>query len=247
MTLSEPLLPSEPSSKLVTLTMELANSRKDRGRRLRNRSETYAVGIHRGPDVSSFPPPYDLFSFCCYRALLLGSPCAVIKATVRPGGRKLLTEPLPAQRLKGQDAVEARYWSTRHGLLFLLDKQGGSYAHRRLFGYRHSDGVAVASWRTRASATWFTYRPEEVVRDPATGVPPTFADPEDFQRKAQVLARGEPLTKAQAWSTWFWLLLHTTFFAGRSPGSPEAPRGQPYLERWSSIQFGDLSLMKAGG
>jgi hypothetical protein len=55
--------PPLPASKPVTLTVELSNTRTDRGNRRRNRTETYVLGQ---------APRYDPFSFCCYRALLLG-------------------------------------------------------------------------------------------------------------------------------------------------------------------------------
>jgi hypothetical protein len=246
MSVSQPVLHLGQQSKVMTLTVELANARIDCGRRLRKRTENYIVGVHHGPDMSSFTPGYDLFSFCCYRALLLGSPCAIVKAMVRPGCRKLLTEPLPPQRLKGEDTVEPRYWSTRHALQFLLWTRGPSYGAPRFFGYRYSDGVAVASWGRSASASWKDYRPDEVILDSATGAPPTFADLEDFQRKARVLAQGQPLTKDQAWSTWFWLLLHTTFHAVKLPGSPVATKSYYTLEDWTEIRFGCHLLVKAG-
>jgi hypothetical protein len=246
MSLSPPVLLPGQQSKLVTLTLEVANSRIDRGRRLRSRTETYTVGIVHGPNMNCFTPPYDLFSFCCYRTLLLGSPCAIVKAMIRPGGRKLLTEPLPPQRLKGEDAVESRYWCTRNALQFVLHSCGPGYGAPRFFGYRHSDGIAVATWGRRGSLSWLFYQPDAVILDSATGAPPTFANLEDFQQKAQVLAQGQPLTKDQAWSTWFWLLLHTTFHAVKSPGLPDATKGQHTLEAWTAIQFGCHFLMKAG-
>jgi hypothetical protein len=232
---SEPIFPSAHKSRLVTLSIELSNARTDRGGRLRSRTEQHILGVVHGPDVNSFTPPYDPFSFCCYRALLLGVPCAIVRATIQPGGRTLLADPLPPQRLKGEETVEARHWSTRSALLFRLYRPSGN-SPRRVFGYRNSD----------CRPYWWGYDPAAAILDQATRLPPTFADLDDFQRKAQVLAGGKPLTKMQAWSTWFSLLLHTTFYAIKKPVSPDAPNGRYQLEPWIGIQPCDVSLMKAG-
>jgi hypothetical protein len=238
---SQPVRPCQPTSKLVTLTVGLSNTRTDRGGRPRNRTETYTLGVLNGLGDNCFTPSYDLFSFCCYRALLLGSPGVIIRATIQPGGRKLLTEPLAPQRLRGEDILEAREWSNRFGLMFRLQTSCGKYTNRHFFGYRHSD--------RKESAPWLHYQPQEVILDSTTGAPPSFADVEDFQRKGPLLAQGEPLTKAQAWSTWFWLLLHTTFYAAKSPSEPGAADGQYYLVAWdhgNGIVYRGLTLMKAG-
>src|SRR5262245_12928600 len=65
--------PPPTANKPLTLTVELSNTRTDRGRRLRNRTETYVLG---------HAPCYDPFSFCCYRALLLGAVGACIRKLV---------------------------------------------------------------------------------------------------------------------------------------------------------------------
>jgi hypothetical protein len=227
-----PMRPSQLTTQPVTLTVELSNTRTDRGGRLRNRTETYVLGVLNGPGVNHFTPPYDLFSFCCYRALLLGSPGVIIKVTVQPGGRKLLTEPLPPQRLKGEDAVEPRHRDNRVAQLYRMYPIRGPSCPSRFFGYRSSD---------RGSPTWLRYQPQEVILDPATGAPPTFGDVDDFQHKSQVIGPGGPLTKAQAWSTWLWLLLHKTFHLTKCGG-------QHTLMSWdqSGILFRGPSLMKHG-
>ncbi len=71
----------------------------------------------------------------------------------------------------------------------------------------------------------------------------------DFEQKSQVLAGGTPLTKAQAWSTWFWLLLHKTFHAARRPAATRAGGGglplAPWLPQWG-IQFQRHTVVKHG-
>ena len=204
----QPISP-RPTSRLVTVTMELSNTRTDRGRRPRNRTETYVLGVQHGPGAGLPASPGDLFTFCCYRALLLGDPVVVVRAKAQPGGRMILTDPLPAQPLRGEAAVEARYWSNRNALLFRLQGQGG-YVNRRFFGYRSSDG--------QGARPWLRYAPEEVILDRSTGAPPAFVDADDYQRKVRVMTPEGSPTKAQAWSTWFWLLLHKTFHAAKSSG-----------------------------
>jgi hypothetical protein len=239
MELPSPVRTSQARSKLVTLTVELSNARTDRGGRLRNRTESYVLGLLPGGDICSFSPPYDLFSFCCYRALLLGSPGVIIRATVQPGGRKLLTE--PPQCLRGEEAVEERELENRAALLFLFQPTRGNHSTRRFFGFRASDATG--------SLEWLHYQPTQVILDPASGAPPTFRDTADFERKSQVLARGGPLTKAQAWSTWFWLLLHKTFYAAQFPTYPGDSAGQPCLAPWHpqlGIQFERTMIVKHG-
>jgi len=231
----EPSPPVRPTSKFVTLTVELSNTRMDRGRRLRNRTESYVLGLVHGGDARYFTPSYDLFSLCCYRALLLGSPGAIVRATVLPGRRLLLTEPLPPQCLKGEDTVEERESGPRLALSFMMQTGEGHHPTRRFFGFRASDA--------RGSLEWLHYEPKQVILERATGAPPTFADVADFQRKSQVIAKGGPLTKVQAWSTWFWLLLHQTYFAAK------AATGNYELASWNrqdGILFGRPRLMKHG-
>jgi hypothetical protein len=117
----DPAQPARPSGRHVTLTLELANTRKDRNDRLRNRTESYILGVTHGPDANGFQPAFDPFSFSCYRALLLGAPGAVIGATLQSGKRNLLTEPLSPQRLAGEEFVERREWSNRIALFFTTD------------------------------------------------------------------------------------------------------------------------------
>jgi hypothetical protein len=173
----------------------------------------------REPSISSS----DLFTFCCCRALVLGDPVVVVRAKVQPGGRMTLTDPLESQPLRGEAAVERRHWSNRQALLFRLQGRGG-YTTRRFFGYRYSDG--------QGARPWLHYQQEEVILDRATGHPPTFADADDYQRKIRVMTPDGPPTKAQVWSTWFWLLLHTTFRAAK-------PSGQYILAPWDH-QYGIL-------
>jgi len=205
----QPIPLPRPTNRLITLTIELSNLKTDQGNRLRNRTETYTLGVLPGTDAKCVTPPCDVFTFCCYRALLLGDPAVVIRATLQPGGKKILTDPLSPQPLRGEDAVEAREWSNRHALLFRLQRRGG-FTNRQFFGYRQSDG--------QGSPRWLCYQPGEVIRDQATRMPPAFADAEDFQRKIRVLVRGGPPTKAQAWNTWFWLLINKTYHAVKAVG-----------------------------
>jgi hypothetical protein len=221
--------PSPPARKPVTLTVELSNTRTDRGNRLRNRTETYVLG---------HSPSYDPFSFCCYRALLLGAPGAIVRATLQPGRQGLLAEPLGPQRLRGEEAVEWRYFCNRTALTFRLHSAAGS-SWRRLFGFRHSD-IKGRKGSPGGAPGWLHYWPEEVILDPATKAPPTFADVADFERKSQLLAEGEAPTRAQAWSTWLWLLLHATFYADSRTGSLS-----PW-DRHYGVQSWRHTLMKAG-
>jgi hypothetical protein len=216
----------------VTLAITLANAGVTKGDRPKDRTETHLVG--------ATAPAYDPFSFCCYRALLLGHPAAITRAVLRPGGRRLLTEPLSPQPLLGEETVAWREWSCRKSLLFRLQSGGFGHTTRRVFGYRHSDG--------HGPRPWLRYQPDEVVLDPATGAPPTFADAEDFRRKVQVLGPGQgPITRAQAWSTWFWLLLHATFCAN-TIGGTDPSGGRPDMAPWSpdGILYMGTSLKKKG-
>src|SRR5689334_7397462 len=124
MNLPQPVRPTRPTNRLVKLTVELSNTRTDRGKRLRNRTETYVIGLLPGLDVNSFTPPGNPFTFCCYRALLLGDPTVIIRATVQPGRHRILTDPLAPQPLQGEDAVESR-GATRLALLFRMQRPGG--------------------------------------------------------------------------------------------------------------------------
>jgi hypothetical protein len=234
--------PTRPGGRLVTLTLELANARTDRGDRLRNRTESYTLGVARGTDAVAFRPAFDPFSFCCYRAMLLGSPGAVIGATLQPGKQNLLTEPLSPQPLAGEAAVEPREWSNRIALFFVLRTRDGGTGDRRLFGCRASD-TTCDPW-----AAWLRYQPAEVVLDRATGAPPTFADAADFARRAATLGGGGPPTKAQAWSTWFWLLLHATVCAAKrpAPAAPGTPAVVPWVRSEVGISFHRHSVMKKG-
>ncbi len=231
----EQTLPAErPTNRLIMLTIELSNLRTDQGNRLRNRTETYTLDVLPGTDVKCVAPRCDVFTFCCYRALLLGHPGAIVRATVKPGGKKILTDPLEPQPLQGEDVVEAREWSNRHALLFRLRRPGGS-SPRYFFGCRQSD--------IQGSPRWLDYQPGEVIRDKTTGRPPAFADVEDFQRKVRVLVQGGPPTKAQVWSTWFWLLLQWTYHAARVSG-------QYTLIPWRQehgIYFSGVTAVKKGG
>lgn len=148
---------------------------------------------------------------------------------VRPGKQNLLTEPLSPQRLAGEEAVEPREWFNRIALFFILRTDRGETGSRRFFGCRESDATCDP-W-----AAWLQYKPEEVILDRA---PPTFADVADFVRKAATLARGKPPTKAQAWSTWFWLLLHATFCAAKRSAAADAGAGSPLILPWIRNEFG---------
>ena len=220
-----PTTPPQPRPRLVTLTLELSNTRTDRGGRPRNRTESYVLGLTHPAGASS--PLFDPFSLACYRALLLGSPTAIIRATLRPSGRKLLTEPLGPQPLAGEDVVEPRA-SNRVCLLFRLYTHQSKTGQKRFFGCRGSDA------RFPSQTPWLNYRPEEVIFDRATGAPPTFADAADYARKAKALAGGNPPTKTQAWSTWLWLLAHATFCPDTTPPSPADPGGRVALIPWSN-------------
>lgn len=233
--------PDEPS-KIVSLTLVLSNARTTRNDRPRNRTETYTIGVLPPDGIDQFTPVYDPFSFCCYRAFLLGHPIAIINAVIRPGNKKLLTEPLAPQCLKGEEAVGWREFTNRVAMNFRLrtDRKG---TNRRLFGARES--------HSKRPAPWLKYQREEVILDPATGAPPTFTDGEDFMRRSQTIGHeGGPITTAQAWSTWFWLLLHTTLYSKPILEQDDANRGKCLLKRWSrdeyGIQYRGLSLMKKG-
>jgi hypothetical protein len=221
----EPLIP-------VTLTVEISNTRTDRGRRLRNRSESYFLGAE--PAL----PVYDPFSFCCWRALLLGSPAVVIRATAMPGRRGLLSEPLPPQPLFGEAEVEGQYWSNRTALSFLMQGRGGR-ADRRFFGFRASH--FGGGFRLRGPETpWLHYRPSDAILDAATGRPPTFAGVDDFRVRSQSVAGGAAPTREQAWATFFWLLVNRTYFVSQSNG---------LVGPWDAdhgIQFRGYATVKAG-
>jgi hypothetical protein len=227
----DPAQPTRPSGRLVTLTLELANARTDRTDRLRNRTESYILGVAHGTDATGFRPAFDPFSICCYRAMLLGAPGAVIGATLKPGKRNLLTEPLSPQCLAGEEVIERREWSNRIALFFIMRTNDGETGDRRFFGCRESDTTCDPS------AAWLRYNPAEVVLDRATGLPPTFADPADFAAKTATLGRGKP-TKAQMWNTWFWLLLHATFCAGKRPPTAAAGAKSPLILPWRRNEFG---------
>jgi hypothetical protein len=176
-----------------------------------------------------------VFTFCCYRALLLGSPAVVLQATLQPGGKKILADPLSPQLLLGEETVEPREWSNRLALQFRLQRQGGGGTNRYLFGCRRSD--------VKGSPGGLRYQPNEALLDRTTGRPPAFADAEDFRRQVPVLVRGRPPTKAQVWNTWFWLLLHQTFHGAKVAG-------QFTLVPWYRDQHGiyvrGLTLVKKG-
>lgn len=233
---------TRPSGRLVTLTLELANTRTDRNDRPRNRTESYILGGTHGTDTTGFRPAFDPFSFCCYRAMLLGAPGAVIGATLQPGKRNLLTEPLSPQCLVGEEVVERREWSNRIALFFIMRTDGGETGERRFFGCRESD-TTCDHW-----AAWLQYKPAEAILDRATGAPPTFSDAVDFARKVATLARGKPPTKAQAWSTWFWLLLHATFCAAKRSTTADggAPLTLPWVRNEFGINFYRHSVIKKG-
>lgn len=220
--------------KLATLTVELSNARTDRARRVHNRTESYTLGL--AGDGTSFSPPYDLFSFCCYRALLLGSPGVIIRATLQPGKRKLLTEPLPPQRLKGEDEVEECEREKRAALSFLMQPSQGRHFSRRFFGFRAS--------HAHGSMEWLCYEPSLAVLDRETGAPPTFEDVADFESRSQTLAAGRPLTKEQAWSTWFWLLINRTFHATRCPDSADVSLVRLWPDH--GISFPRVVIVKHG-
>lgn len=237
----DPAQPTRPSGRLVTLTLELANTRTDRNDRLRNRTESYILGVTHSPDTTGFRAAFDPFSFCCYRAMLLGAPGAVIGATLQPGKRNLLTEPLSPQCLAGEEIVERREWSNRIALFFIMRTDGGETGDRRFFGCRESD-TTCDHW-----AAWLQYKPAEAILDRATGAPPTFADAVDFAQKVATLARGKPPTKAQAWSTWFWLLLHTTFCAAKgADAGAGASLTLPWVRNEFGINFYRHSVIKKG-
>ncbi len=222
---AEPLIP-------VTLTVEISNTRTDRGRRLRNRTESYFLGAE--PAL----PVFDPFSFCCWRALLLGSPAVVIRATAMPGRRGLLTEPLAPQPLFGEADVEGQYWSNRTALSFLMQGRGGR-ADRRFFGFRASH-LGIGLLRGGPDAPWLHYRPADAILDAANGQPPTFADADDFRARSQSVAGGAAPTRVQAWATFFWLLVNRTYFVSQSNG---------LVGPWHAdhgIQFRGCTTVKAG-
>ena len=205
----------------------------DRNDRLRNRTESYILGVANGPDATGFRAAFDPFSLACYRALLLGSPGVIIGATIQPGKRNLLTEPLLPQRLAGEETVEPkREWSNRIAHFFIMRTDREETGDRRFFGCRQSD-TTCEQW-----ATWLQYRPQEVILDQATGEPPTYTDMADFAQKAATLAWGKAPTKAQVWSTWFWLLLHATFCAAKCPAAADASPGSPLILPWIRNEFG---------
>jgi hypothetical protein len=232
---SQPVRPPGPTNRLVKLTIELSNTGRTRSNRLRNRTETYVMGLVPSLEINHFIPPADLFTFCCYRALLLGSPATVVRATVQPGRRNVLTDPLSPQPLQGEEAVETYDCSSRRALLFRMQgHRGRCHSSRYFFGFRYSD--------CRRSPAWLRYQPAEVILDRSTGAPPTFVDEADYQRKVPVLAGGEPPTRAQAWSTWFWLLLHRTFAVYKESG-------ENFLGRWDpdhGIFFRGVSVRTRG-
>ena len=183
------------ASRISTLTIEIANTRRPYKGRLKSRKETYTVGYGRA---------YDLFSFCCYRAMLLGSPAYISQAFLDKSP-SFLTEILKPQKLLGEkkvgDMLPAHFGpSFCYAITFQLSTKGGWWQVRRdLYGHRYSDREVFGGHGQ--------YHREGPIMDP----PPIFADADDFRKKSQEIGgNNQPLTAKQAWDTWFWLLLNTT-------------------------------------
>jgi hypothetical protein len=140
--------------------------------------------------------------------------------------------------LQGEEVVEDRDLENRAALLFLLYPSRGHSSSRRFFGFRSSHATG--------SLEWLRYQPAQAILDRATGAPPTFRDLADFERRSQVLAGGGPPTKAQAWSTWFWLLLHKTFHAGKPSAAAGNAAGATCLVPWANILFERPTIVKHG-
>lgn len=127
---------------------------------------------------------------------------------MNPGKIHLLSEPLHPQPLFGEDAVETCESSKRYYLLFRLQTGNGRWANRKLYGFRHSD--------LRREAPWLRFRPDEVILDAASNWPPFFSDAADFKKRVGSIGREKgSMTRAQAWSTWFWLLTRLSFYFGK--------------------------------
>jgi hypothetical protein len=205
---------------LTTLTLAMPNTKVSRSDYLKPRTEKYVVGTAPASHLAGSP---GLFSFLCYRAMLLGSPNAIGKAYLEPGRVHLLKEPLHPQPLQHEQEVEESYFSKRTCLLFRMETGTGRWTNRKIFGFRCSD--------VQRNAAWLRFRPGHAVIDPATGRPPTFSSAEDFElRKGAIGPGGTRLTREQAWSTWFWLLVHLTYYVGSRAGN----EGRKEMLRWDT-------------
>ncbi|MBX9678668.1 MAG: hypothetical protein K2X38_07875 [Gemmataceae bacterium] len=189
---------------LTTLTLVFPNTKVSRSDYLKPRCEKYVVGTASASHLAS---SCELFSFVCYRSMLLGSPNTIGKAFLDPGRIHLLKEPLHPQPLAHEEGVEESHFSKRYFLFFRLQTGNGRWTNRKLFGFRRSD--------LQHDAEWLRYRPQQVLLDPKTRRPSTFADAEDFEAKNGFFGPNNArLTREQAWSTFFWLLLRHTFYVG---------------------------------